>query len=85
MTLEKIDKFYQDFDTFFALVFHDQALSAIVMDRTMIGIFGGFALVQFFDTILVSKEIRIKIGGDISSVGINVTVLEHENGGQVGL
>ena len=51
----------------------------------MIGVFGGFALVQFFDTILVSKEIRIKIGGDISLVGINVTVLEQENGGQVGL
>ena len=27
MALEKIDKFYQDFDTFFALVFHDLALS----------------------------------------------------------
>ena len=51
----------------------------------MIEIFGWFALVQFFDTILASKEIRIKIGGDISSVGINVTVLEQENGGQVGL
>ena len=30
MALEKIDKFYQDFDTFFALVFHDLALSAVV-------------------------------------------------------
>ena len=30
MALEKIDKFYQDFDTFFALVFHDLALSAII-------------------------------------------------------
>ena len=29
VTLEKIDKFYQDFDTFFALVFHDLALSAL--------------------------------------------------------
>ena len=51
----------------------------------MIGVFGGFALVQLFDTILVSKEIRTKIGGDISSVGINVMVPEQENGGQVGL